>query len=233
MPLPTAGLYCSDEDVALRAPGDFAQLCPRSLKYASGADGVIASGAPWTLTSSAVLGQLAALTSGMVVELTTPGKVGPAAPFGAGELLAVDSASSAGAVLRRLGEAAGVGTPPGAPSGVAGVAFNCRSLVPVIRRACFDLDRRFGVDDLITGRRTADLYDPVELAQATVLLVLSWQYEGLARDAGKDGDFWKKREAIEKELDDLIARSLVHWRPITSTGTPGQASSRFTTRIVR
>src|SRR5947199_54246 len=47
-------LYATDEDIVLRASADFALLCPRDQKLASGTDGTFMPDDRWTLHSTAV-----------------------------------------------------------------------------------------------------------------------------------------------------------------------------------
>ena len=88
--------YATDENIAVCASGDFAMLCPDWQKLAYGVDGAFASTSPWVLTSASVDFAAAGVTSGHVVLLRKPATVFK----GSGELLAVDSATDQGAVLR-------------------------------------------------------------------------------------------------------------------------------------
>ena len=108
-----ATVYATDENIAVRASGDFTMLCPDWQKLACGTDGTFAAGAPWVLTSASVDFVGAGVTARHVVLLQKPNTVFK----GSGELLAVDSASPAGLTLRRLGAGLGVGSPPRRPSG--------------------------------------------------------------------------------------------------------------------
>ena len=47
-------VYATDENIAIRAGGDFAPLCPDWQKLASGSDGVFTAGSPWVLNSPSV-----------------------------------------------------------------------------------------------------------------------------------------------------------------------------------
>ena len=127
------------------------------------------------------------------------------------------------------------GLPPGPSGGAAGVSFLVTTLTPQIAQASEDLDQRFGVDELASGRRRSDLYDPKEVRDATVLTVLWWQYLAVSRDAGAEhhrrpGDNWAaKAEFYKAQLDELLGRCVVRWR-----GDDGRTSaSRFSLRLTR
>jgi hypothetical protein len=234
-----SSVYATDEDVALRASSDFPTLCPRDQKLASGTDGAFSPNDPWTLTSSSADFAAQGVAAGNVVQLTKP----TSAFRPPGEALAVLSASANGLTLRRKGQPAGVGQPPSPPGGLVGVEFAVMTLGPQIEAASYDLNRRYGIDDLVAGRRPADLYDPREVQQATVLTVLYRQYLDMSREAGDQGDtFAAKARAVKAELDDLLARVVVRWGPPgNSPGAPAPfpcwgtnpATSRFSTRLSR
>ena len=84
-----ATVYATDENIAIRASGDFTMLCPDWQKLAYGTDGAFAAGAPWVLTSASVDFAVAGVTTQHVVLLRKPSTVFK----GSGELLAVDSAA--------------------------------------------------------------------------------------------------------------------------------------------
>jgi hypothetical protein len=225
---PTA--YASDEDVALRASADFALLCPRDQCLAAGTDGAFDPDDRWTLKSSAVDFQSNGLAAGNVVLLFQP--VTTYRP--PGEVFAVDSVGANAVTLRRKGQPAGSGQPAGTAGGLANVEFVATTLGPQIALASYDLNRRYGVDDLVAGRRPCDLFDPREVREATVLTVLYRQYLEMSRGPGETSDtFSAKAQAYKQELDDLLARTVVHWA--ASLGTPAAQvpSTRFGTRITR
>ena len=91
--------YATDEDVAVRAPGDYSVLCPAWQTLSAGGDGVFAGGSPWVLSSASAgfSGQGAA--AGHVVLLS-----GPKPQFkGTGLLFAVDSAAAGTLFALNLG----------------------------------------------------------------------------------------------------------------------------------
>src|SRR5437762_9727881 len=121
-------IYATDEDIAIRASSDFLLLCPRDQKLASGTDGMFASSGRWTLTSPTVDLASCGIAAGNVVQL-----LGPSAYFKVpGETLVVATVATGALGLRRKGEAAGIGQPPGPPTGLSGVEFIVATLAPQI-----------------------------------------------------------------------------------------------------
>ncbi len=222
----TPSVYASDEDIALRASADFAILCPKDQCLAYGTDGAFSD--PWTLTSQSVDFQANGLAPGLIVRLTQP--VSLYKP--PGEAFAVVSANAV--TLRRKGQPAGVGQPAGSPGTATGIEFTALTLGPQIARASYDLNRRYGIDDLIAGRRSCDLFDPLEVREATVLTVLYRQYLEMSRGPQEKADtFAAKSSLYKQELDDLLARTVVHWAASRVVPAAAQSTSRFSTRISR
>ena len=222
-------VYATDEAVSLRAPADFALLCPRDQVLAAGTDGVFDPSDRWTMFSPSVNFSLQGVAPGQVVQL-----LGPITIFRPpGDVLIVDSVAQGSIVLRRKGQAAGVGQPPSPPSGGIGVEFLIATLGPQIENASYDLNRRFGIDDLIAGRRSSDLYDLREVREAAVLTVLQERYLDLSRDCdATNSPLASKAEAIQHELEALLARAVVHWTSSLDRG--GLANTnRFSTRLER
>ncbi len=217
-------VYACDEHVAVRSSGDFAVLAPDWQKAAYGVDGAFAPADRWTLTSASVDFEAAGVRRGHVVSLRKP-----ASAFkGAGELLAVESASGAAVSLRRIGAKPGAGAPPAPASGVTGVEFAIATLDPQIEEASFELNRRFNIDPDVGGRRPTDLYDLRDLRQACVLSVLIRRYAAETR--GEQGDFALKLQQAQRELSELLARLDLRWG---CSGSDEQSTSLFSTRIVR
>lgn len=222
--------FATDEDIALRASADFLLLCPRDQKLAWGSDGAFLPFNPWTLTSTSVNFLANGIAPGQIVQLSKP--VASFKP--PGEMLVVDSVTLNAITLRRKGQAAGVGQPPAPQTGLTGVEFLVATLGPQIAQASYDIDRRYGINDLIVGRRTSDLYDPREVREATVLTVLYKQYLDMSRGfEGQPDTFTTKAQLIREELRELLDRVVVHWRPISNTAGPESPSTRFSTRITR
>lgn len=227
---PITIVYATDEDIALRASADYPLLCPRDQKLAWGNDGIFLLSDPWTLTSASVDFVSNGLAPRQVVQLTKPTTVFRPP----GELLVIDSVMSGGLVLRRKGQAPGVGQPPGWPNGQNGVEFAAHTLGPQIALASYDLNRRYGIDDFVVGRRSSDLYDPQEVREATVLTVLHRQYLDVSKAAEGEFDiFATKARAVKQELDELLARVVVHWKPASPAGLATAPTTRLSTRISR
>jgi hypothetical protein len=223
-------IYATDEDIALRASADFSILCPRDQKLAWGIDGAFLSSDPWTLASGSVNFLSHGLVPGQLVLLTKP----TSAFRPPGELLVIATVTAGGLGLRRKGQAPGVGQPPGSSTDLTGIEFSVNTLGPQIELASYDLNRRYGIDDFLLGRRSSDLYDPKEVRDATVLTVLHRQYLDMSKSAeGQLDMFATKSRVIKDELDELLARVVVHWKPSNPIGDPSAPTTRFSTRISR
>lgn len=224
MSSPLAIVYATDEDVCVRATGDFAVLCPDWQKQAYGTDGVFASGSPWALTSTAVDFEASGVAPGMIAVLTKPRP-----PFkGSGDLLAVDSASGDTLTLRRVGQVAGIGSPPAPAAGLTGVEFTVLTMAPQIEDASFSLNRDWNIDPNLPGRTPSELYDLRDLRQATVLTVLLRRY--VAENRGDKGDFNLKIGSTKQALDDVTSRLSIRWG---TAGTDPAPSTIFSCRISR
>lgn len=222
--LPATAVYCTEEDVALEAPGDFARIVPADQVLASGNDGALAAGS-WDLTSAGVADWLArGLTPGMAVVLRKTTGLAPPEQVLIADLVGTDALT-----LRRKAQGSGVGQPPGGAAAVAGITFAAVTLFPQIERASYDLNREFGIDELIVNRRYADLYDPREVRQACVWGVLARLYEYQNRQGGP-GDEWAAKAARAREIyRQYEARTLVHFRDALA----GQDQSSRQMRITR
>jgi hypothetical protein len=215
--------FATDEDIAIHAPADFTLLCPRDQALASGLDGVFHAADRWTLRSASVNFAASGLGPGHVVQL-----IGPPSAFPApGDALVVASVSAGSVTLRRKGQAAGQGLPPGPASGLTGVAFYVSTLAPQIEAAGYDLDRRFGIDPQVPGRRRGDLADARQLREATILTVLHRRYLDLSRDA--EGPLAAKAARLGSALADALARVVLHW----TSADRGAPTTRFGTRMSR
>jgi hypothetical protein len=220
---PLDSLYATDEDIAVYAPSDFALLCPRDQTLARGGDGSFSPSDRWTLQSASVDFVARGLKPGHVVQLLGPPSTYPVP----GDALVVTAVAAGSVTLRRKGQAAGIGQPPGPEAGASGVEFLVSTFAPQIEAACYDLDQRFGIDSRLPGRSRADLADPRELREATVLTVLHRRYVDLSRDA--EGPLSVKAALLRSELDRVLARTALHWlSPAVEAAT-----TRFGTRISR
>src|SRR5271166_1548995 len=168
LPTQTTPVYATDEDVAVRAGGDFVTLCPQWQQMAAGNDGTLSIGPPWSLTSVSVSFQSNGVRPNHVVLLSSP-----KTQFrGGGELLAVDTVVGNVLTLRRLHKDVGVGQPPCPAAGLAAVSFTVATLDPQIEEASFALKRRFSIDETILDRASSWIFDARDLRMATVLTVL-------------------------------------------------------------
>lgn len=215
-------LYATDEDLAIRAAGDFALLCPKDQKLAEGADGAFAGSDRWTLASASNDFQALGLKAGHIVQLTKQGV------FRGTEEFAVAAVAPGAVMLRRKGLAASNGLPPGPAGGAAGVSFTVATLQPQIERASYDLNRRYAIDDLVSGRRSSDLYDPREVTDACVLEVLWTQYAAMSRNAGEHSDHFARQAVNRKaELEALLGRVVIHWAPQSVIRDSSPCSARL------
>jgi hypothetical protein len=221
--------YATDEDIALRASADFHLLCPKDQNLAWGADGVFNVSDRWRLTSQTVDFLANGLAPGQIVRLTQP--VALFKP--PGDSLVVAGVAPNAVTLRRKGQPLGMGQPPGPLEGASQVEFAVTTLGPQIDRASYDLNRRFGIDDLLTGRRSSDLFDPREVREAAVLTVLYRQYLESSRGAEERVDsFALKSQRYQQELTDLLDRTVVHWTSNCGL-TPPESTTRLSTRLSR
>ncbi|WP_165068404.1 hypothetical protein [Paludisphaera rhizosphaerae] len=217
-------VYASDEDVAVRAAGDFVVLAPAWQKLAQGTDGAFAAGDLWTLSSPSADFQAAGVRPGHVVLLRKPST----AFKGSGELFAIASVSGGSVTLRRIGMDAGLGAPASPSGGLTAVEFLIATLGPQIEEASFELNRRFNIDPNFPGRTPADLRDARDLRRACVLIVLALRYAAETRS--DEGDFALKLRQTEAELSEALSRLDVRWGP---QGSDRQPADVFRTRIER
>lgn len=218
-------VYATDEDVAIRASGDFAILCPAWQTLAYAADGSISTASPWSLSSASVDFVASGVIQGCVVRLTKP----TTAFKGSGDLLAVDSAVGGTATLRRVGMPLGTGKPPAPGVSLAGVEFTVATLYPQIEDASFTLNRKWGIDPSSTSRRPVDLRDVRDLREATVLTVLLRMY--VAENRSDRGDFAIKIKAVQQAFDAVNARLELRWGFVDDPLNP--PTSIFGKRIYR
>ena len=214
LPEQTTPVYATDEDIAVRAGGDFITLCPAWQQMAAGTDGFFSSGSPWVLNSTLTNFANNNVQPNQVVQLSAPKTQYP----GGGQLLAIDSVSGSSITLRRLHKDLSVGQPPAPAAGLSGVTFTINTLDPQTEEASFDIKRRFGIDELIVNRTSSWIYDMRDLRIATVLTVLNDRYTAEAR--GDKGDFVNKIRLIRAQLDEVLARVQVRWGPFGNSAEP-------------
>jgi hypothetical protein len=224
LPEQTTPVFATDEDIAVRAGGDFFTLCPAWQQMAYGLDGAFAPGAPWVLTSTATNFAANNVQPNQVVWLSAPKTQYP----GGGVLLAIDSVSGSSLTLRRLHKDLNVGNPPAPSAGLTGVTFTINTLDPQTEEASFDIKRRFGIDETIVDRASSWIFDLRDLRLATVLSVLLARYTQEARS--DKGDWARKTTLIEAELDQVLERVQVRWGPYGNSAEP---STLFSCKISR
>lgn len=224
LPAQTTPIYCTDEDILVRAGGDWSTLTPSWQQMAFGSDGVFSSGTPWVLTSATVDFAANGVSPNQVVQLTAPKSLYP----GGGQFLAIDSIVGNAITLRRPHKDLGVGQPPGPIAGASGVVFAVNTLDPQSEEASFDIKRRFSIDEVIWSRSSTWIYDLRDLRMATVLSVLYDRYSQEART--EKGDFTTKIGRIRQQLDDVMARVQVRWGPLGDSQPP---STLFNCRLSR
>ena len=217
----------TDEDLILEAPADFAILCPKDQRLAWGVDGFFAPEARWTLQSAGVDFEGQGLEAGNVVQL-----LGPSASFRPpGEALVVERVSGKTVVLRRKGEAEGVGQPPGPVEGLAGVEFVVTTLGPQVERVVEDVERRLGVE--VAGLVLTES-DEEAVRGVVVKAVLSGQYLAMSRDSGTSPEgFMGKAGYLRAQVEERLARLVVHVGGGGVEEEGARSVSRFSTRIGR
>ena len=219
-----SSVFCTDEDVAIRAGEDFGKVCPRSQRLAYGSDGAALAASPWVLTSGTVNFGSQGVQPGVVLLLS---KSSSSAFAPAGELFVVASVAGSSVTLRRPGLASGVGQPI-TLTDLSAVAFDCRTFAPQIDNATYKARKFFGIDPNVTGVKPTDLYDPRELQQYTVLNALLQAY--VAAEKTAQTDFTLKIQSFQAELDQLTSMLTIRW------GTAGDGkptTSIFSARMRR
>ena len=224
LPELTSPVYCTDEDVAVRAGGDFITLCPSWQQMASGGDGYFAAGSPWVLHSTLTNFATNGVAPNQVVWLSGPKSNYP----GGGQLLAIDSVSGSSIILRRLYKDLNVGQPPSPATGLTNVVFAINTLDPQSVEASFDIKRRYGIDENIADRGSGWIYDLQDLRMATVLTVLLERYSQEAR--GDKGDFPRKIGYTKAALSQVLDRVQVRWGP---QGNSAEPTTLFSCKLSR
>jgi hypothetical protein len=224
LPAQSLPSYCTDEDILVRASGDFVTLAPSWQRMAAGTDGVFAAGIPWVLNSASVNFGTNGVKPNQVICLTGPKSSYP----GGGDLLAIDSVSGTAITLRRPHKDLNIGMPPGPAAGLTGVSFSITTFDPQIEEASFDIKRRFGIDENITFRDSSWVYDLRDLRMATVLTVLYDRYTAELRS--DRGDWVRKMGHIRNLRDEVIDRVQVRWGPL---GNSAEATGIFSQRVSR
>lgn len=221
--------YCTDEDVAVLAPEDFASLAPRSVRLASGTDGTFDTDDRWTLLSETNYFATQGCAANHVCLLGPS----PRSSFGkvlGGVAFAVNAATDGGLQLRHLGKPLGKGVPPAPSAGLTGVEFAVPTFAGAIDDASREANRRFGIDPDAPGKTPSDLKPSclVDLRLWTALTVLQWGY--VQANKADDSDFKLKLALVTEKLGKVSARLQMLW------GTDGKRSAPtgpFSGRAVR
>ena len=218
-----ATVYCTDEQIAVRAGGDFVLLCPKWQKLAFGLDGVFTAGTPWSLSSASASFVAAGISPGNVLWLQKPNTT----DRGTGELFCVDSVTATSATLPRVGLASGTGLPPGG-SGLTGVEYTVLTLTPQIEDVSFWINRMWNIDPARPGRQPVDARDLRDIRDFCVLTVITRRLVAELQD--KPNNAWAlKLQGYREELSIVQARVDLRW-----TQTDTMPNSRlFSTRLVR
>ncbi len=224
LPAQTTPLLATDEDIAVRAGGDYLTLVPPWQTTAAATDGFFDANLPWILNSTLVDFEAQGVAPNQVVLLTDPKSQFP----GGGQLLAIDSVSGTQCTLRRVHQDLGVGQPPAPIVGLTGVKFLVPTLLPQIEEASFDIKTRFGVDETIFSRSSAYIFAIRELRTATVLTVLFDRYT--FENRVRQGDFADKVVRVKQELQRALDRVQIRWG---AQGSSNEPSSIFSTKICR
>lgn len=219
-------IYCTDEHIAIRAPSDYTVLCPTANILAQGVDGVITASAKWKVYSRSVNFAAAGVTHGNVIVFTAP----PSRFPGAGEQYAIDSVDNESATVRRIGQPAGVGFPPGVGSNLSGVAFTVQTYQPQIEAVSFYLNRCYAINPMIPARMPCQLYDLRDLRDACVLEVLCRRYLAEVNPSAASQALLKLK-AFQEELELIRAGLHLRWKPNVYGETA--TSNPFSTRLVR
>jgi hypothetical protein len=228
-----ATVYATDEDVAVRAAGDFMVVCPEDQKITAGSDGVTDSANPWQFTSATgnfvvrgvVSGHIIRLGGGVADAATIRSAYGPS-----GDLFVVDTVDSATQLtLRRLRQLSGVGMPPGATT-ITAIPFKMLTFAPQIEENSYSINKRFEIDSTLPFRTVGRLFDIRELQQLTVLGTLKWAYFNAWRNSQQDA-YLDKAKMVRSDYTDLLDRLVVHWMN-TNTGTQSP-TTHFSTRLSR
>jgi hypothetical protein len=216
LPELTSPLYATDEDILVKASGDYMTLVPPWQCMARGSDGFFSADDPWTFYSVSTNFGAQSILPNMVLSLSGPKSAYP----GGGDLLAIDSVSSDGTnlSLRRPYLDLGIGYPPGPAAGLSGITFNISTFNPQIANATFDIKRMFGIDENITFRDSSWIYDLQDLRMATVLSVLYDRYTAELRS--DRGDWLRKMGHMKNQKTEIIDRVQVRWGPYGNSASP-------------
>jgi hypothetical protein len=217
-----AVLFCTDEDILVRAEGDYPTLVPAAQSLAAGADGSIAG---WVLSSPSTNFAAQGVIPGDVIFVqaipTVPAAAAaaPAALGFAGEAFVADVVG-ASVNLRRSGFDSGIGQIPGPVGGYTGLRFQCRTLRPQIKQVSNRIRQE------INWAGDADLVTAEDLTELAVLWVLADRYldkwRSVASAGQQQGDIWgQKAKQRVAERDDLLRKLISRRRSGNDIDTVG------------
>lgn len=230
MTVAASDLFADDESIWLRAHGDYDEIAPASQRVARGTDGAFAADSRWTLTSSSATFTSSGVAAGMVVKLTTATRGASALFPPSGMSFVVESVDSETALtLRRPGMAASEGDPPGPAAGADSITYEVVTVRPQIEFVTYRLRQQYQIDENLSRRAYADLYDPREVEEVCCQRVLGYLYKSAWSE--DSGDVYKAKMAdafaCAREVE---SRTLVRWG---SAGDEQPPNSPFSTRLSR
>lgn len=207
------GAYATDETIYLVGGADFSVIAARSSEYAAGTDGVVEPGS-WVLTSDTEDFEAQGVSHGMMLEFKGPKKPArdpvPGTYIKTEFFMAVDSVDGHTVTLRRPGEGAGKGNPPGGSVGLTGVHFEVKSFLPQLRDTADELNILFQADESLPYHGPADIQDAKVFRRVTAYRVLADAY-ATANRGDRGGDFDVKQAHYEGKFRDRIATVVVRW----------------------
>jgi hypothetical protein len=223
---PLTYVYANDEDIAVRAGGDFILLSPRWQKLAYGTDGTIPGINSWQLTSLSATFDAAGVGPGNVVLLTQP----KTRFRGSGELFGVSTLlDPTDLLLRRIGP-----TSPGLPPGtfgtdLPGVEYTILTLLPQIEQASYWINQTYNILPGVPGREPETAYDLRDIRDLTVLTVIVRRLVAEVQDTPNAA--WNvKLLHYQAELSAVQSRVQIRW---VAPGEVPPPSTWFSTRIGR
>jgi hypothetical protein len=216
-------LFSTDEDLLIRAFGDWETVVPVHQALARAADGVVDG---WQLTSGSIDFGAAGVAPGHVVSLYR----NAGATERVVDRLVVEAAEGMTLTLRRAGQAAGTGQPP-TPTTTDSRTFAVLTLGPQARRAAYDLCQRFSIDPATPLRSPSSLADARQLRDAGTAITLHWAYAGAARQAGDSGDsLWATAKMYAAEREEFLERLQLRWARADALQP---SSTKFSMRLSR
>jgi hypothetical protein len=221
-PIPgEADAYCTDEDIAIET-NDFPSLVPPNQIDAYGTDGTIFQTSPWVLISESSDFAANAIRAASLVYLTQPEDIWGPDP---GEVFAVsglDPADIHSLTLRRIGQAAGQGEPPGFRNvDIGGITFSIKTMMPQIRNATAEIDRNFGVGAFQAANGDIVPDDWRKINSMCIDLTLANRYLSISQTTTAPGavDVWLVKSDRYRKLYESKAATL------TITASAGQVSA--------